>query len=122
MKKALEIIGIFIISVIYCHTSAVSFAFASFDFAPEKNYGKNSFFLSAEIGFGSSALEPQNYLNFLNTSLPSGKKSSPPCFSIINGVTELLILSNFSRYHFLSENFPVRYRKANLIFPSHYFL
>jgi len=121
MKKVTEVIGIFILSILYCYISAVSLSYIHSDYSLEADFDNSKYILPADFNTISFALEPHSYYSFLNFSISSDKKISLAFFSVIQEINESYLLNVFTQYHFISENFLIRFRKANLIYPFHDF-
>jgi hypothetical protein len=69
------------------------------------------------------AAEAEGGLNLANTCCHVSEiKLAANYITIENEIKELFLSNRFSQYNHSEINFPVKYRKANLIFPSHYFL
>lgn len=69
----------------------------------------------------TDSLLVENYANPSNNFPPSTLKNSFSEFLAIVKITEQFFANEFVQYISISKNFRINYRKANIIFPFHYF-
>lgn len=69
----------------------------------------------------TDSLLVENYANPSNNFPPSTLKNSFSEFLTIVKITEQFFANEFVQYISISKNFRINYRKANIIFPFHYF-
>ncbi|MDD2563222.1 MAG: hypothetical protein PHU27_03275 [Salinivirgaceae bacterium] len=61
-----------------------------------------------------------SYSNLIDFPAPTFKNPLNS-YWVLNKTTEQYLAIAFSQYTFISRNFPIRYRKTNIIFPFHCF-
>ncbi|MDO9276773.1 MAG: hypothetical protein Q7T92_14670 [Lutibacter sp.] len=122
MKNIIRILGISLLIALYC--SAIGMAGgisqnSSFSNKSASEKGKNDNTVS--INLLSNTFQAESLANPYSYSLPITHKDSNNEFSAIEKFRELFFDNEFAQYIFIARNFLIKYRKANIIFPSHYF-
>ncbi|HEY9168662.1 MAG TPA: hypothetical protein VIN72_04180 [Lutibacter sp.] len=122
MKKLYKIIGITAIAVLYCFTISNAIAISqNSGFSSKSTIEKDDKDLSVSIKQLSNAAQAESIGNDFSNILPTIIKDSKNEFSGILKIRELFFANEFSQYIFTARNFLIKYGKANIIFPFHYF-
>ena len=122
MKKLFRILGIILLTALY-------FAAISFDghISQNKDFTNKS---APEKGKTDSTVSVKQFINSSQAeSLANPYSYTPPItfknsfneFLAIVKTTEQFFANEFVQYISISKNFRIKYRKANIIFPFHYF-
>lgn len=122
MKKLYRILGIAFLTVLYC--LAISFIGENSQnsgFSFKTTSGKVNKDLSVSIKQFSNTSEAESLVNPFSNSLPTTLKDTNNGFFAIVKIRELFFANEFFQYIFTSRNFLIKYGKANMIFPFHYF-
>jgi len=122
VKKLFRILGIILLTALY-------FAAISFDghISQNKDFTNKS---ALEKGKADSTVSVKQFINSSQAeSLANPYSYTPPItfknsfneFLAIVKTTEQFFANEFVQYISISKNFRIKYRKANIIFPFHYF-
>ncbi|KUO68895.1 MAG: hypothetical protein APF83_02095 [Lutibacter sp. BRH_c52] len=122
MKKLFRILGITLLTVLYCFAiSLVGDTFQNSGFTNKSTNEKGSNDVTVSIKFFSNTSQAESLANPFSNSLPTTFKESKNEFSAILKFRELFFANEFSQYIFSARNFLIKYGKVNIIFPFHYF-
>ncbi|MHB1108533.1 MAG: hypothetical protein ACYCZ2_19420 [Lutibacter sp.] len=122
MKKLFRILGITLLTVLYCFAiSLVGDTFQNSGFINKSTNEKGSDDITVSIKFFSNTSQAESLVNPFSNSLPTTFKESKNEFSAILKFRELFFANEFSQYIFSARNFLIKYGKVNIIFPFHYF-
>lgn len=122
MKNLIRNVGIVLLTVLYCVTiSLVSDISKNDGFSHKSSSEKEKNDLSVSIKQFSNTGQAESLVNPFSNSLPTTLKDSSNGFSAIVKIRELFFANEFSQYIFIARNFLIKYGKANIIFPFHYF-
>ncbi|MDP2069657.1 MAG: hypothetical protein Q8K04_11930 [Lutibacter sp.] len=122
MKKLFRILGITLLTVLYCFAiSLVGDTFQNSGFTNKSTNEKGSDDVTVSIKFFSNTSQAESLVNPFSNSLPTTFKESKNEFSAILKFRELFFANEFSQYIFSARNFLIKYGKVNIIFPFHYF-
>ncbi len=124
MKKTFKIAGVVSLSVTYMIAVSLFYGkFASIDTfinsgetTEQASYFSFPSFLVSEANLPSEI----SYLPVVSF-VSSGSSFHFKEFSVILKINEIILTNSFVSYSFQAINFPVRLRKANLLFPFHSF-
>jgi hypothetical protein len=124
MKKVNRVLDASLMTVIYCfallvvlnHSFKSSPTFADTQSEIHKNYSSSD---SGSLLLHTSQTEV--LLSNVNSNLLPTFKNPFQSFSAVLQTEEAIFASVFHQYHRTSANLLIRFRKANLIFPFHYF-
>lgn len=122
VKKLLSILGITLLTVLYC--AAISMAgdtFQNSGFSNKSTYEKGKNDLTVSIKLFSNTSQAESLANPFSNLLPTTFKDSKNEFFAILKIRELFFANEFSQYIFSVRNFLIKYGKVNIIFPFHYF-
>jgi len=87
----------------------------------ENSSGKENYFSVASISLFCQTSQPKPPLTSFKNSPPPTLNDSAGEYAAMAKASSQLRHSAFAQYISFSKNFPIRFRKANLIFPFHYF-
>ncbi|HCE54449.1 MAG TPA: hypothetical protein DER05_05335 [Lutibacter sp.] len=122
MKKLFRILGITLLTVLYCFAiSLVGDTFQNSGFTNKSTNEKGSNDVTVSIKFFSNTSQAESLANPFSNSLPTTFKESKNEFSAILKFRELFFANEFSQYIFSARNFLIKYGKVDIIFPFHYF-
>lgn len=122
MKKLFRILGITLLTVLYCFAiSLVGDTFQNSGFINKSTNEKGSDDITVSIKFFSNTSQAESLANPFSNSLPTTFKESKNEFSAILKFRELFFANEFSQYIFSARNFLIKYGKVDIIFPFHYF-
>jgi hypothetical protein len=122
VKKLFRILGITLLTVLYCFAiSLVGDTFQNSGFTNKSTNEKGSDDVTVSIKFFSNTSQAESLVNPFSNSLPTTFKESKNEFSAILKFRELFFANEFSQYIFSARNFLIKYGKVNIIFPFHYF-
>lgn len=122
MKNSIRILSSLLLTAIYCCAIAiVTTAFTAVDSQNATDTQQQKYSATVSNNLLYHNIQSESSINsFVNLSDPSLKDT----FNIIVGITvqtSKLVKATFSQYTNFSRNLRIRYRKTDLIFPSHYF-
>lgn len=121
VKNLIKISGIALLSLVYCFSiSLASDISQNPGFSVKTTSEKVNKDLSVSIKQFSNTAEAESLVNPFSNSLPTLKDTNNG-FSAIVKIRELFFANEFSQYIFTARNFLIKYGKANIIFPFHYF-
>lgn len=122
MKNLFAVLGIVLLSALYCSTIRPYKSFSqNTDFINKSDSVKGKNYSTVSIELFTDSLLVENYANPSNNFPPSTLKNSFAEFLAIVKITEQFFANVFVQYISISKNFRIKYRKANIIFPFHYF-
>lgn len=122
MKNLFEISAIALLTVVYCVSiSLVTDISQNSGFSTKTTSEKEKKDLTVSVKLFSSTSQAENLVNPFSNSPQITFKNSNKGFSAIVKIRELFFANKFSQYIFTARNFLIKYRKANIIFPFHYF-
>ena len=122
MKNLFKISGILLLIALYCAT--ISFAgniSQNSDFINKSGLEKGKKDSTVSVELFSNSSEAESSANpYSNTPPPTFKNSFNEFLAIVK-IREQFFANEFTQYISISKNFRIKYRKANIIFPFHYF-
>lgn len=107
---------------LYCAT--ISFAgniSQNSDFINKSGLEKGKKDPTVSVELFSYSSQAENSVNPFNNTPPPTFKNSFNEFLAIVKIREQFFANKFTQYISISKNFRIKYRKANIIFPFHYF-
>jgi hypothetical protein len=122
VKNLFKISGILLLIALYCAT--ISFAgniSQNSDFINKSGLEKGKKDSTVSVELFSNSSEAESSANpYSNTPPPTFKNSFNEFLAIVK-IREQFFANEFTQYISISKNFRIKYRKANIIFPFHYF-
>lgn len=124
MKQGIKILVILLAGALY---SLTAFVVADHSLrqvslvAEAQTVQTRSFFEAGQAGLRGEPLNPETCFNLFSASRYSQTQFQYNNFSAVVKQTGKLIAARFVGYVFQEINFPVRLRKADFLFPFHYF-
>lgn len=119
MKKALKVLGVFFVVVVYCFTIGTFYTGEVISSSKPKVENDKTVTLIS-VSYNPITSQSEGAIQTNCPPLPSIKNPFKG-FSLILQATEQLIVNTFSQYTTFSKNFLIRYQKIDIIFPFHYF-
>ena len=111
-----------IILASYCYAIALS------GIVPQNPYftggstsGKDSYYQAVATNLCCQARRSESSGNEYSFTIYSFPGHPSDEFKLYNKANNLLIRNEYSQYALIWENFPIKYRKANIFFPFNYF-
>lgn len=122
MKKSGGILTVILLTAIYCFAIGfTSISYASAEIHHIQNNDQEDHFSEISKSFIGQISQSESSIQFLNNFPKRLFKISFIEISTSLETTERLIESKFSQYNGFSRNILMRFRKADTIFPFHYF-
>lgn len=122
MKNLFKISGIVLLIALYCATISFAGNFSqNSDFVNKSGLGKGKKDSKVSVELLSDFSESESLANPYSNTPPFTFKNSFNEFLAIVKIREQFFASEFTQYISISKNFRIKYRKANIIFPFHYF-
>lgn len=122
VKKMFRILGITLLTVLYCFTISMAGDITQHSGLSNKStIEKEKNDVTVSIKFFSNTSQAESLSEPTVNNAPSTLKNSFNEFSAIARIKENFIANTFSQYISISRNFLIKYLKANIIFPFHYF-
>jgi glycopeptide antibiotics resistance protein len=124
VKKAFKIAGALLTAILYSIAVYVVVAFMSppvspvFESQPSEN---RILFEVSPFGIPGIPLNQETTVNLFSGAKYSGSDFECKPFTACLKYTEKTIATEFVQYIFQYRNFPIRLRKADFLFPFHYF-
>lgn len=122
MKNLFKISGIALLIALYCAT--ISFAgnnSQNSDFINKSDSEKEKTNSTVSVKLFSNTSQSESLANPYSNTPPFTIKNSFNEFLAIVKIREQFFANEFTQYISISKNFRIKYRKANIIFPFHYF-
>ncbi|MHB1147879.1 MAG: hypothetical protein ACYC01_09830 [Lutibacter sp.] len=122
MKKLFRILGIILLTALYF--AAISFdgrISQNEDFTNKSASEKENTNSTVSVKLFSNTSQAESLANPYSNTPPITFKNSFNEFLAIVKITEQFFANEFVQYISISKNFRIKYRKANIIFPFHYF-
>ncbi len=122
MKSSIRILSVFFLTAIYFFAiSVVTKSLGHSDFHNEQQSSQEKYFSDFSTKLFCHNSQSESLVNsFNNLPLPSFKNPFNGLWAITKA-TEQLFGTAFSQYTNISRNFLIQHRKAEIIFPFHYF-
>ena len=122
MKFIVQFSGIFLLTIFYSFsTIGINTSTQQLDFENASEHAKPSQQVTISSTFLFTSTESESAVfEFENTS-PNSIEDPFKNSSSVAKITEQLILNEYTQYRLTSRNFLIKFRKNDLIFPSHYF-
>ncbi len=122
MKNSVRIIGVTILTAIYCFAvTAVANPPIISDYENQQTTEQEQYLTVISNSLFCHTSQSENSVNsFNNFPLPNFKNLFDKHCSITKSI-EQLFESEFAQYDNFSINFLIQYRKSDIIFPFHYF-
>ncbi len=122
MKNTVRVLVVIFLAAIYCFAIAVVPKTVLYSgFQGSLNAEKEGYFTAVSTVLYSHTAPSESSVNHLNNlPAPSFKNPFDKLWTITKS-SERLLVSGFSQYIIFSTNFLIHYRKADVIFPFHYF-
>lgn len=122
MKKSVRILGVTILTAVYClAVTVVDNAPIAFDIENHQTTGQEQFLAVISNSLFSHTPQSERSVNSFNYfPVPNFKSFYDNHWSINNSI-EQKFESAFAQYHNFSKVFLIRHRKSDIIFPFHYF-
>jgi capsule polysaccharide modification protein KpsS len=122
VKATFRILGVIFLAAIYCFAIAVVPKTVLYSgFQGSLNAEKEGYFTAVSTTLYSHTAPSESKVNHVNNlPAPSFKNPFDELWTNVKA-SERLLVSGFSQYINFSTNFLILYRKADVIFPFHYF-
>ncbi|QQS27729.1 MAG: hypothetical protein IPM47_12650 [Sphingobacteriales bacterium] len=122
MKSKCRVLSVSIFSVLYCFAIGAGNINVFNPQVTQTSFsGSSSYFTKSPSGLFAVTLPKETTFNGQNNNTsPVQKIETGELWAILNG-SGLHSKAHFLLQLLLSKNFPVKFRKADLIFPFHYF-
>jgi preprotein translocase subunit SecG len=122
VKKSFRILGVTVLTAIYCFAISIVTAPAIHgQIQNTKKTEQEKYFSDATSNLFFHTSGSESFVNSFTSFLtPVFKNTSVDLWAIVN-TKELLFEAKYSQYTLFSGNFLISYRKSVIIFPFHYF-
>ncbi|MDD3722622.1 MAG: hypothetical protein PHW92_09055 [Lutibacter sp.] len=122
VKNLFRIIGITVLTALFCTTiSLAGSIFQNSSCSVKSTVEKAKDDLSVSIKLLNNTSQAESLGGTYSIAPPINYKDSNNEFSSIAKIRELFFANEFAQYIIIARNFLIKYRKANIIFPFHYF-
>lgn len=121
MKKQLKFFGIAVFVALYCFVIGVNSNSLKSTIKFTQQTAQENYFSVSSAGIIFHTPQTENTVNTVN-KLPvfSGRNPLTGLWAMVK-VTEQLLQNQFSHYGFFLKNFPIKFQKADIIYPFHFF-
>jgi hypothetical protein len=122
VKFIVKFLGVLLISIIYSFNFyGVNTSAQYLNFGNSSEIAKVSQHGTISLPFLFTSFESESAVFELENTSPNSIEDPFKDSSSVAEVTEQLMLNVFTQYSQTSRNFLIKFRKKDLIFPSHYF-